>query len=128
MKRLPRYFVTGVFSLWVIVSPWWPASAFALRGDRAGGEGPRHRLSGINVEGGKALLVRRPEGSRRRLLGDLETRSPRSCSSRKGARRYESSGLNVIAVNADHQEMKAEDFAAVREKVKEAGPDLSRAP
>ena len=122
MKRLPRYFVTGVFSLWVIVSPWWQASVFALRGIEPGGKVPDIELSGINVEGGKLSSFAGPKGLVVVYWATWSSRSPAILQfAEKELRRYEKLGLNVIAVNADHQEMKAEDCAAVREKVKELG-------
>jgi peroxiredoxin len=125
VKRLPRFFVTGVFSLWVIVSPWWPASAFALRGIEAGGKVPDIDLSGVNVEGGKLSSFAGPRGLVVVYWATWSSRSPAILQfAEKELRRYEKLGLNVIAVNADHQEMKAEDFAAVREKVKELGLTL----
>jgi peroxiredoxin len=122
LNRFLRFAATGVFSLWVIVSPWWPASALALRGLETGAKAPDIDLMGISVEGGKLSSFVGPKGLVVVYWATWSSRSPAILQfAEKELRRYEKLGLNIIAVNADHQEMKAEDFAAVREKVKELG-------
>ncbi len=122
MGKIQLFVATGLFSLWVIVSPWWPASALALRGLETGGKVPDIELMGVSGEGGKLSSFAGPKGLVVIYWATWSSRSPAILQfAEKELRRYEKLGLNVIAVNADHQEMKAEDFAAVREKVKELG-------
>ena len=122
MGKIQRFVATGVFSLWVIVSPWWPASALALRGLESGAKVPDIELMGVSGEGGKLSSFAGPKGLVVIYWATWSSRSPAILQfAEKELRRYEKLGLNIIAVNADHQEMKAEDFAAVREKVKELG-------
>ncbi|GAB4235256.1 MAG: hypothetical protein OHK0028_11760 [Deltaproteobacteria bacterium] len=122
MNGLSRFFISGMFALWVMVSPWWPASAFALRGIEAGGKVPDIELAGVDREGGKLSSFAGPKGLVVIYWATWSSRSPAILQfAEKELRRYEKLGLNVIAVNADHQEMKAEDLAAVRAKVKELG-------
>jgi peroxiredoxin len=105
-----------------IVAPWWNASALALRTLEQGAKVPDIDLMGISVEGGKLSSFAGPRGLVVVYWATWSSRSPAILQfAEKELRRYEKLGLNVIAVNADHQEMKAEDFAAVREKVKELG-------
>ena len=40
MRRFPRFVLTASFSLCVIGSPWWNASAFALRTLEQGAKAP----------------------------------------------------------------------------------------
>ena len=117
--------LSAAVCLTAIASPWWPASAFALRGIEAGGKVPDIELSGINIEGGKLSSFVGPKGLVVVYWATWSSRSPAILQfAEKELRRYANLGLNVIAVNADHQEMKAEDFAAVREMVKELGLTL----
>ena len=119
MGKIQLFVATGLFSLWVIVSPWWPASAFALRGLEPGAKVPDIELMGISGEGGKLSSFAGPKGLVVIYWATWSSRSPAILQfAEKELRRYEKLGMNIIAVNADHQEMKAEDFAAVREKVK----------
>ncbi len=117
--------LSAAVCLTAIASPWWPASAFALRGIDVGGKVPDIELSGVNVAGGKLSSFAGPRGLVVVYWATWSSRSPAILQfAEKEIRRYEKLGLNVIAVNADHQEMKAEDIAAVREKVKELGLTL----
>jgi len=124
MKFL-KWCLCAAVCLTAIASPWWSASAFALRGIEAGGKIPDIELSGVTGEGGKLSSFVGPKGLVVIYWATWSSRSPAILQfAEKELRRYEKLGLNVIAVNADHQEMKAEDFAAVREKVKELGLTL----
>jgi peroxiredoxin len=121
MKFLKRFLCAAV-CLTAIVAPWWNASALALRTLEQGAKVPDIDLMGISVEGGKLSSFVGPRGLVVIYWATWSSRSPAILQfAEKELRRYEKLGLNVIAVNADHQEMKAEDFAAVREKVKELG-------
>ena len=120
VKRLPCFFVTGAFSLWLIVSPWWPASAFALRTLEQGAKAPDIELMGVNREGAKLSSLVGAKGVVVVYWATWSARSPGILLfAEKELRKYEKMGLNVIAVNADHQEMKTEDHQAVRDLVRD---------
>ncbi|HWS15792.1 MAG TPA: redoxin domain-containing protein [Candidatus Methylomirabilis sp.] len=125
MNRFLRFAATGLFSLWVIVSPWWPASAFALRTLEQGAKAPDLDL--MKLDGGTAKLSSLV-GEKGLVVIYWATWSSRSPGillfAEKELRKYEKLGLNVIAVNADHQEMKAEDYQAVRDLAKDMGLTL----
>jgi peroxiredoxin len=124
MKFLKRCLSAAV-CLTAIALPLCPASAFALRGLEVGGTVPDIELSGVTGEGGKLSSFAGPRGLVVVYWATWSSRSPAILQfAEKELRRYEKLGLNVIAVNADHEVMKAEDFAAVREKVKELGLTL----
>ena len=121
MRFLKRCLSAAV-CLSAIASPLWSASAFALRGIEAGGRVPDFELSGVTGEGGKLSSYSGPRGLVVVYWATWSSRSPAVLRfADNELRRYGKLGLNVIAVNADHQEMKAEDFAAVRKMVKELG-------
>jgi peroxiredoxin len=114
--------LSAAVCLTAIVAPWWNASALALRTLEQGAKVPDIDLTGISVEGGKLSSFAGPKGLVVVYWATWSSRSPAILQfADKELRRYERRGLNIIAVNADHQEMKAEDFAAVREMVKELG-------
>ena len=114
--------LSAAVCLTAIVAPWWNASALALRTLEQGAKVPDIDLTGISVEGGKLSSFVGPRGLVVVYWATWSSRSPAILQfADRELRRYVKLGLNVIAVNADHQEMKAEDFAAVREKVKELG-------
>jgi peroxiredoxin len=117
-----KFCLSVAVCLSAVVSPLWPASAFALRGIETGGKVPDIELSGVTGEGGKLSSFAGPKGLVVVYWATWSSRSPAILEfAEKELRRYEKLGLNVIAVNADHEEMKAEDFAAVRETVKGLG-------
>ena len=114
--------LSAAVCLTAIVAPWWNASALALRTLEQGAKVPDIDLTGISVEGGKLSSFVGPRGLVVVYWATWSSRSPAILQfADKELRRYEKLGLNIIAVNADHQEMKADDFAAVREMVKELG-------
>jgi len=114
--------LSAAVCLTAIVAPWWNASALALRTLEQGAKVPDIDLTGISVEGGKLSSFSGPKGLVVVYWATWSSRSPAILQfADKELRRYEKRGLNIIAVNADHQEMKADDFAAVREMVKELG-------
>ena len=61
MKFL-KFCLSVAVCLTAIASPWWPASAFALRGIEVGGKVPDIELSGVTVEGGKLSSFAGPRG------------------------------------------------------------------
>lgn len=125
MRRFPRIFLAASFSLCVFGSPWWGASAFALRTLEQGAKAPDIDLT--KLDGGDVKLSSLV-GEKGLVLIYWATWSSRSPAilqfAEQELRRYEKFGMNVVAVNADHQEMKAEDIQAVRDKVKELGLTL----
>jgi tetratricopeptide (TPR) repeat protein len=77
---------------------------------------------GVNGEGAKLSSLVGAKGLVVIYWATWSSRSPAILQfTEQELRKYEKLGMNVIAVNADHQEMKAEDFQAVRDKVKELG-------
>jgi len=124
MKFL-KYCLAGVVCLAAAASPWWSASAFALRTLEQGAKAPDIELMGVNGEGAKLSSLVGPKGLVVIYWATWSSRSPGILQfAEQELRKYEASGMKVIAVNADHQEMKAEDFQAVRDKVKELGLTL----
>jgi len=121
MKFLTRCLSAAV-CLTAIASPWWSASAFALRTLEQGAKAPDIELMGVNGEGAKLSSLVGPKGLVVVYWATWSSRSPAILQfAERELRKYEKLGMNVIAVNADHQEMKSEDFQAVRDKVKELG-------
>ena len=121
MKFL-KWCLPAVVCLTAIASPWWSASAFALRTLEQGAKAPDIELMGVNGEGAKLSSLVGAKGIVVVYWATWSSRSPAILQfAERELRKYEKLGMKVIAVNADHQEMKAEDFQAVRDKVKELG-------
>ena len=117
--------LAAVVCLAAVASPWWSASAFALRTLEQGAKAPDIELMGVNGEGAKLSSLVGPKGLVVIYWATWSSRSPGILQfAEQELRKYEASGMKVIAVNADHQEMKSEDFQAVRDKVKELGLTL----
>ncbi|RJP22290.1 MAG: hypothetical protein C4529_06190 [Deltaproteobacteria bacterium] len=111
--------------LTAIASPWWNASAFALRTLEQGAKAPDIELMGMNGEGARLSSLVGPKGLVVIYWATWSSRSPGILLfAEKELRKYEAQGMKVVAVNADHQEMKTEDHQAVRDKVKELGLTL----
>ncbi|MFA6149115.1 MAG: redoxin domain-containing protein [bacterium] len=114
--------LSAAVCLTAIASPWWSASAFALRTLEPGAKAPDIELMGVNGEGAKLSSLVGAKGLVVIYWATWSSRSPGILLfAEKELRKYEALGMKVIAVNADHQEMKAGDFQAVRDKVKELG-------
>lgn len=98
------------------------ASSFALRGLDKGSQAPDIEFVGISGEGGKLSSF---SGEKGLVVIYWATWSSRSSTilafAEKEIRRYEKLGMKLLAVNADHQEMKAEDVAAVKKTVADLG-------
>jgi peroxiredoxin len=121
MKFL-KWCLPAAVCLAAIASPWWSASAFALRTLEQGAKAPDIELMGVNGEGAKLSSLVGAKGLVVVYWATWSSRSPAILQfAERELRKYENLGMKVIAVNADHQEMKAEDFQAVRDKVKELG-------
>lgn len=119
MRFLTRFTSVAV-CLTAIASPWWSASAFALRTLEQGAKAPDIELTGVNVDGAKLSSLVGAKGLVVVYWATWSSRSPGILLfAEKELRKYEALGMKVIAVNADHQEMKSDDFQAVRDKVKE---------
>ena len=124
MKLLKRCLSAAV-CLTAFASPWWSASAFALRTLEQGAKAPDIELMGVNGEGAKLSSLVGPKGLVVVYWATWSARSPGILLfADKELRKYEASGMRVIAVNADHQEMKTEDFQAVRDLVRDLGLTL----
>jgi len=125
VRSLPRFVLAASFSLCAIGSPWWTASAFALRTLEQGAKAPDMDLT--KLDGGEAKLSSLVGGKGLVVIywATWSSRSPAILQfAEQELRKYEKQGMNVIAVNADHQEMKAGDVQAVRDKVRELGLTL----
>ena len=98
------------------------ASSFALRGMDKGSQGPDIELVGISGEGGKLSSFSGDKGLVVIYWATWSSRSPAILAfAEKELRRYEKLGMKLLAINADHQEMKSEDVAAVRKTVADLG-------
>jgi peroxiredoxin len=110
-----------LLSAWALALPI-TASSFALRNMEKGDKVPDLELAGISGEGGKLSSF---AGGKGLIVIYWATWSARSAPilgfAEKSLRRYEAQGMKIVAVNADHQEMKAEDTAAVKAKAAELG-------
>jgi peroxiredoxin len=120
--NFPRRYLPAAVCLAAIASPWWSASAFALRTLEKGAKAPDIELAGVNGEGAKLSSLVGAKGLVVIYWATWSSRSPAILQfAERELRSYEKLGMNVVAINADHEEMKDEDFQAVRDKVKELG-------
>ena len=120
--RFLKWCLFAAVCLMAAASPWWSASAFALRTLEQGAKAPDIELMGVNGEGAKLSSLVGAKGLVVIYWATWSSRSPEILQfAERELRKYEKLGMNVIAVNADHQEMKAEELQAVRDKVKELG-------
>ncbi len=98
------------------------ASSFALRGLDKGSQAPDIEFVGISGEGGKLSSFSGEKGLVVIYWATWSSRSPAILAfAEKEIRRYEKLGMKLLAVNADHQEMRAEDVAEVRKTVSDLG-------
>jgi len=96
------------------------ASSFALRGLEEGGQVSDIAMAGISGEGGKLSSFMGEKGLVVIYWATWSSRSPGLLVfAEKELKRYEPLGLKFLAVNADHQEMKSEEIAAVKAKAEE---------
>ena len=124
MKFL-KFCLSVAICLTAIASPWWGASAFALRTLEQGAKAPDIELAGVNGEGAKLSSLVGAKGLVVVYWATWSARSPGILLfAEKELRKYEALGMKVVAVNADHQEMKAEDHQAVRDLVRDLGLTL----
>lgn len=99
------------------------ASSFALRGYEKGAKVPDYEFAGVSGEGGKLSSFLGEKGLLVIYWATWSSRSPAilAFAEKELREKYGKLGVNLLAVNADHQEMKAEDLAAVKAKVLELG-------
>jgi len=91
------------------------ASSFALRTLEKGDKIPDLDFRGLAGEGGKLSSFAGGKGLVVIYWATWSSRSPELLRfAEQVLRGYEKQGIRILAVNADHQEMKAEDLAAVR--------------
>jgi hypothetical protein len=106
---------------WVFTFPSSGAS-FALRGLEKGARVRDIELVGINSRGGKLSSF---SGEKGLIVIYWTTRSSRSpdilAFAEKELRRYEEHGVKLLAINADHQEIRREDMERLRTRASEMG-------
>lgn len=106
--------VAPLLLVWVAAFPF-SASSFALRNMEKGSQVPDLEFAGLTGEGGRLSSFAGTKGLVVVYWASWSSRSPEILSFfDKELRRYEKMGFRLLAVNADHQEMKAEDIAAAR--------------
>ena len=121
MKGMSKGLFAGLVCLWTFTFPF-SASSFALRGMDKGSQAPDIEFVGISGEVGKLSSFSGEKGLVVIYWATWSSRSPAVLAfAEKELRRYEKLGMKFLAINADHQEMKAEDVAAVRKTVADLG-------
>lgn len=119
--RIGKGFIIGVLCGLMFVFPL-SASSFALRNMEKGAKVPDLEYAGVTGEGGKLSSFTGEKGVIVIYWATWSSRSPAILEfAEKTLRRYEKLGLALLAVNADHEDMKAEDVAAVKAKAAELG-------
>lgn len=99
-----------------------PASSFALRTMEKGDKVPDLEFAGLTGEGGKLSSFVGEKGLIVIYWATWSSRSPALLSfAEKNLRAYEKLGMKILAVDADHEEMKAEDVTQARAKAVELG-------
>ena len=125
MKRHLRISLAASLFLASIASPCWTASALALRTLEQGAKAPDIELTGLAGEGARFSTLAGPKGLVVIYWATWSSRSPGILRfAEQELLKYGKLGMNVVAVNADHEEMKAGDLQAVRDRVKELGLTL----
>ncbi len=119
--RAGRTFLVAVICLLMLVFPF-EASSFALRNMEKGAKVPDLDFAGVTVGNGKLSSFTGEKGVIVIYWATWSSRSPTILEfAEKSLRRYDKLGLALLAVNADHEQMKAEDVAAVKAKAAELG-------
>ncbi len=119
--RVWNWLVVTVLCGWMLVFPL-SASSFALRNLEKGAKVPDMDFAGVTVGHGKLSSFTGEKGVVVIYWATWSSRSPAILEfAEKSLRRYEKLGLALLAVNADHEGMKAEDVAAVKAKAAELG-------
>lgn len=100
-----------------------PASSFALRTIEKGDVAPDVEFAALTAEGGKLSSFTGEKGLVVIFWATWSSRSPALLQFAEKTLRaeYEKHGVKFLAVNADHQEMKAEDIAAAKSRAAEFG-------
>lgn len=111
--------IVGILCGWILLFPL-SASSFALRNMEKGAKVDDIEYVGITVENGNLSSFVGERGIIVIYWATWSSRSPAILTfAEKELRRYEKLGLKILAVNADHVDMKAEDVAAVKAKAAE---------
>ncbi len=98
------------------------ANSLALRAMDKGSKVPDYDFAGVSGEGGKLSAFAGGKGLVLIYWATWSGRSPAILQfAEKELRRYEKQGIRILAVNVDHQDMKAQDIAAVKAKAAELG-------
>ncbi len=98
------------------------ANSLALRAMDKGSRVPDYEFVGVSGEGGKLSTFAGGKGLVIIYWATWSGRSPDILQfAEKELRRYEKLGLRLLAVNVDHQDMKAQDVVAVKAKAAELG-------
>ena len=113
--------IVGILCIWTVLFPL-SASSFALRNMEKGAKVDDIEYVGITVENGKLSSFVGEKGVIVVYWATWSSRSPAILEfAQKELSRYEKLGLKLLAVNADHVDMRAEDVAAVKAKAAELG-------
>ena len=119
--RIGKGLVIGILCGLMLVFPL-SASSFALRNMEKGAKVADLEYAGVTGAGGKLSSFTGEKGVIVIYWATWSSRSPAILEfAEKTLRKYEKLGLTLLAVNADHEEMKAEDVAAVKAKAAELG-------
>jgi peroxiredoxin len=115
-KNLP---LTAILCGWFLIMPL-SAESFALRGLAKGDSVPDMTFVGITAESGKLSSFSGEKGLIVIYWTTWSSRSPQILAfAEKELRRYEEHGVKLLAINADHQEMRNEEMALVRTRATE---------
>ncbi|MBI5575957.1 MAG: redoxin family protein [Deltaproteobacteria bacterium] len=121
MNGCRKIAAAGILCLWAFSFPL-SASSFALRGMDKGSRVPDYEFVGVSAGGGKLSSFAGEKGLVVIYWATWSSRSPDVLLfAEKELRRYEKMGVKFLAVNADHQEMKAEHMAEVKSAVAKLG-------
>lgn len=123
LHRWERSFGTGVVAILLVASAFAaPVSAASVfeGGLRNGDPVPDVAFVGITVDSGKLSSFSGKKGLIVVYWATWDKLSPAMLAfAERELRRYEEHGVKLLAVNADHQEMRDEDTARVRAKTAE---------
>jgi hypothetical protein len=111
--------IVAVLCGWILIMPL-SAESFALRGLDKGDSVPDMEFMGITAESGKLSSFSGGKGLIVIYWATWSSRSPMILEfAEKELRRYEEHGVKLLAINADHQEMRREEIEAVKGKATE---------
>jgi peroxiredoxin len=117
MRR--RAAIASILCAWIFSFPL-SGDTFALRGLGKGDRVPDLTFVGITAESGKLSSFSGEKGLVVIYWATWSSRSPEILAfAEKELRRYEEHGVKLLAINADHQEMRREEIEAVKGKATE---------